>query len=332
MRSESVFSHGRLLQRFFCLADHPPTISPAGKTSPISPVVWPVKGTISWGERRADDRHDLGAKLLGLRACFFRLFPASARRMACEARGARRRRPASRAGGKNSLQVSKRTASSDSAAMICSLQAGRSKPPRRREIGCPRWRPGPLGPKRRRARGPRRLPRRPRRDRIYCVHDLGDERHCSDAGRHALTAGLASLGDDDVYATLRRLARLAHRVHLMDHLGADVVRAFDQACRIAQGERNRRGLRVEGCLECVLVELRYDVIDDERRSVSFLTASISAAIPSAEPKTAPRLPIAPASATAAMSSWGSRRPNRCLDDRGLDIEQVAQRGIDHRAS
>jgi hypothetical protein len=61
----------------------------------------------------------------------------------------------------------------------------------------------------------------------------GTTAHCSDAGCHSLTTGLASLGDDDVHAALGRFPRLTHRVHLMDDLRADVVCAFNQSSRIA---------------------------------------------------------------------------------------------------
>jgi hypothetical protein len=77
---------------------------------------------------------------------------------------------------------------------------------------------------------------------------LWDERHCADARRHSLPSGLTALGDHHIDAALRRFPRLAHRGHLMDHLRTDVMRTFDQTCRITQGENDSR-LRVQGRLE-----------------------------------------------------------------------------------
>jgi hypothetical protein len=45
-------------------------------------------------------------------------------------------------------------------------------------------------------------------NRIDGIDDLRDKRHRSHARRHSLTAGLASLGDDEVDLALGRVARL----------------------------------------------------------------------------------------------------------------------------
>ena len=116
-----------------------------------------------------------------------------------------------------------------------SFQAGSLDAHLRRGTACRRWRPGPQGPKRRRAHGRRRLPRDHDRYRINRIHDLWDERHCPNPRCHPLPAGFASLGDDDIHAELGCLLRLAPRVHLMDHLRTRVMSALDQTRRIAQG-------------------------------------------------------------------------------------------------
>jgi hypothetical protein len=74
------------------------------------------------------------------------------------------------------------------------------------------------------------------RDRRDGVHDLGYERHGADAPRHPLAARLAALGDDDVDAALRHLARLGDGVDLVDGPRPRLAHPLHQGAGIAQCE------------------------------------------------------------------------------------------------
>jgi hypothetical protein len=58
--------------------------------------------------------------------------------------------------------------------------------------------------------------------------------------------------------------RLVHGVHLVEHLGADRLRALDQVGGVAQRERHRGGGSLERDLERPVVQARDDVVDRER--------------------------------------------------------------------
>jgi hypothetical protein len=59
-------------------------------------------------------------------------------------------------------------------------------------------------------------------------------------------------------------------VDLVDHLGAGGVHALDEAAGIPEGERDGGGPRLEGGLECVLIQPGHHVVHHER-SVGQLT-------------------------------------------------------------
>ena len=107
-------------------------------------------------------------------------------------------------------------------------------------------------------------PGREHRYRRHRVDDLRNERECADAGRHALTARLGALRDDQVDAALGRSMRLRDGMHLLDHPGPGRASPVDQVARVAERKRDGGGPRLQCRLEGFLVQLWHDVVDHER--------------------------------------------------------------------
>ena len=89
-----------------------------------------------------------------------------------------------------------------------------------------------MRPRPRRLQALCRRPRRQKRYRIHRIGDLGNERHGSHAECHALPAGFAALSDDNVHAHLGDPEGLRHGVDLVDELRSSCVGLLDEVCRV----------------------------------------------------------------------------------------------------
>jgi hypothetical protein len=166
-----------------------------------------------------------------------------------------------------------------------------------------------------------------RRDRVDHLRDEGD---CAHAGCHTLATRLGALRYQDVDAELGGLAGLSDRVDLVDDLGPGGVRSLDERARVAKGEGDRGRLYLERCLEGVLVQGWDDVVDNERPGgecadpVDLREQTVACA--EDRGKRADR---------SGLRNGGDQlgragRPDRSLQNRGLDVEQLTEGGADDR--
>jgi hypothetical protein len=189
----------------------------------------------------------------------------------------------------------------------------------------------PAAPSVRAAASPRPVGDAARGDDRHRADGVDDLRHQRQRGhRAAVPAGLATLGDDDVDAARRRLARLRDRSDLVHHETAGVVRAVHQVAGVVERERDHCWCGLQREIEAGVVEVGNDVVDREgpvccvadRRDTSFELVGRP-------------LPRAKTSQTALVrdgrDELGRREDAHAgLDDRRIDTHAVTKRRTQHQ--
>src|SRR5689334_16006852 len=110
----------------------------------------------------------------------------------------------------------------------------------------------------------------------------------------------------------------------MEHAQTSLVDALDQVGSMAEGKRDRRGLRLQGRREAGLVDQRNDMVDDERTTGKLpYPADIARQVVTAAKDRAQTADCAGVG-HGRHELWAGARNNRRLDDGDIDVKEPAQ--------